>query len=438
MNLGLTVYCMRLFERRPVAEFVFMLGGPLATIFGLVVGLTAWRQGIHSDLLVAWIAISFLLTVLSCAPLSMRVGASRIQNDGARLLALAIHGQQVQVERAGVALTNMQFLVDLLDRVGNHAAADDSRLLVAMMKAVLGNGKAAREILASAETGAIQFSGAGDVAIAKAAIAAAGNADDAEEAIDRAVAECPGNSNAQFSLGIFRLSRRLKRGIDVLPGARELRDYAIDHSRDDWKCMAEVLIFEANPPERLATECRALITRYPRYLRDVSRARLLAFTTERLAAQGAAEEASSFFGDAERAIHETAKAIACRETQAMFVEGAKAPLERVAAAMGRPMPVVVCEEEAVPAIVLPLRRPIFAYVTLVAGAAMAVLAMMAPPAVDMNAPVLVHGTSPWQGAFSTCVLVIMCAALASVLRQERKPLPLLAGLAIAAFGVMSI
>jgi hypothetical protein len=135
LTTGLTLFCRELVERKPVAEFVGILGGPLATILGLVAGLAAWRVGVRSDVLVAWIAISALLSATSAIPFSVRRGNIYLQSDARLLIDLAIHGCEARPPPLGVTLTGQHTLIDLVQRVGNRGAADYLRITTAIIEA---------------------------------------------------------------------------------------------------------------------------------------------------------------------------------------------------------------------------------------------------------------------------------------------------------------
>src|SRR5262249_7258919 len=88
MSMGLTVCLGEPLELRRSGEMVMFLGGPLATLAGLAGGVALWRSGIKSDVLVAWIAISLLLSLTSTVPFVISNGAVSFKSDAMRLLEL--------------------------------------------------------------------------------------------------------------------------------------------------------------------------------------------------------------------------------------------------------------------------------------------------------------------------------------------------------------
>ena len=99
--MGLTLYCRNTLERQPVAEFITILGGPLASYLGLLIGLAAWWSGLHSDVLLSWIAISALLCLTSSIPSVIGQGRVRLENDARLLWGILQYRRQTRNASAG-------------------------------------------------------------------------------------------------------------------------------------------------------------------------------------------------------------------------------------------------------------------------------------------------------------------------------------------------
>jgi hypothetical protein len=174
---------------------------------------------------------------------------------------------------------------------------------------------------------------------------------------------------------------------------------------------------EAEPVEDADVRCRGLIAHHKRYLSDVAKSRLLALTTERLAARGARDQARVFFAETQCAIAEAGAAIACPATRKAYTERAAAPLQRAVAATpdGIPLFIVDAPSSRVP------RGKSFAFATVVLGT-IALFAAVICTILDNGgaAPLDPHSADGWFLIISWCWLMALVSVLFSMLRSERR------------------
>jgi hypothetical protein len=330
LTSGVTIACHRLLEREPLADFLFVLGGPAATVGGLLAGVAAWNSGWKFAPVVAWIAVSAMFSISSLIPFTIRMGVLRLENDARRLIDILRYGRQCPAYPLGPSLSNSAALSRLLEQVGCAAGAAFFQSIAACLQAPLGDLEAARENLKLGQAGvSTEISSSGAVAaLARASIAVEANEDDAKELCDVAAELCRADDTAIFTLDCLREQWRLGRGGDVSDVVNELRQRASVATRNDWLCIADLLDFEADPDGPSDVRCRELLSRHRRYLSGVAKIRLLALTTERLVAAGAIDDARVFFAEAQSSIVAEAATIASPTTRQAYVRQAAAPLQR--------------------------------------------------------------------------------------------------------------
>ncbi len=435
LNMGFTIACPNALGCQPISEFLFILGGPLITVVGLVAGLALWEWGINSDLLLAWIAVSAILAVTSIIPFPLTIGRIHCDNDAKLLGKLLIRGRQVSIGSVGAALQTMNGFADLLEQAGCRPGANLFQVYACMLETSLGNSEATRARLSQIDVDSLARlpTGKATYALAWSALSVDSNSDDAENRLATARELFGNDVDALFHIDCLHLEWKLVQGHDILAALDQLTGHAEDAARRDWLCALDVLRFNADDTSDPEERCLRLLSAYETFISDVTTAELLAATTERLVLRGAIDRARTFFQRAQLAIAESAEAISDTATREAFIRWTAAPLQRAVIGTQNDLPLFIPDTGTLePKRTKSLRR-LFAYATVVLGCASlgtAFLALNMPP-----------GQSTSQAA--GFVLLVFCffvlaliSTLISILRREQHYVHVSAGLVLAILGML--
>lgn len=436
-SAGLTLFLRPCIERQPLREFITIAGGPLATLFGLALGLMLWSRGLRADALVAWIFVSSVFCFLSCVPFTGKSGPLRIRNDASQLIDILRFGRQAEYSQVAATLSTVLALAELLEQIQCDAGAAYMNCWASIIESSVGDIAAARERLRRAESTQPELHGlAGLLAYAQATVAVSEADETAETRLVAARELCHEDPLAGFGLDCMRLRLLMEQGQDIRDDLNLLRERAVAVSRQDWQCAAESMLFEAttdcDAPE---TSCRDLIQRYPRYLSTTAKVQLLGIATERLAIVGDTRCARALFAEAQTAIAAEASLIRSEQTRRAFTTEMAKPLQRALAATADGDPIFIPDLAAKndqPA----NRREVFANITLAIGFAAATATGCAVPLALEHE--LGHAASGRAMFFLTlCMLASLISGLISVLRRERRWRRLLTGLALVGASIVA-
>ncbi len=262
--MGLTIAAPRFPERGIKGPFWLLAGGPLATLGGTIVGGLVWVAGTRSDLLLAWIAVSMLLSLDVGFPYRVKSGQLFIASDAAQLIDLLRRGRASRQQPPGQTLSSLNAVSDLLQRVGATSGAAYYRLLRGTVEIVLGDLASARESLAiGRQCDPGEF--AGSVALAsylEALIAIKSRNKEAPRLGERARQLSRGDEQVCFVLEVLELAQRIEHGEASVEGLHALRERVSHTSRDDWMCTVDMLLFRFDPPDDPDSGCRDLLVRY--------------------------------------------------------------------------------------------------------------------------------------------------------------------------------
>lgn len=437
LTVGLTVSRQNIFDDRPTAAFVSTLGGPLASVLGLVLGLAVWRFGVRSDLLLAWIAISTLLSAVSVIPYTYRTGTIQLQSDAWLLGRILVFGSNTAPPHLGAVLANLRAMSELLDQVGCLHGAAFTHALAGVVEAALGDVDGAVEDLRLAEAIDLNHDPRSKAVAtyARAIATVHENSDDAPRLLSDARHQFGDNMPARFAIDALEAHWLIKRGHDVGDRLAELHDAAEMAARRDWLCTVDSLRYAAGTEGEPDSAFHELAVRHRRFLSDAARAELLAIGTERLASRGEIDRSRSMFELARTAITEAAAAIVSPRTRAAFVRGTSAPLQRAVVATQNELPLFIPDRSnATTTTGAAVARGEFCakattFAGTVAGGAAVAYSMLRPESQD--AAETICGSI--VGAFFLLALV---AALVSILRRERRILRVTSGLFLASMGIL--
>lgn len=428
---GLTLPAKTTFERESTKELLLILGGPLASILGLSVGLAAWWLGARSNVLTAWIAVSVLIVATSAIPFVMRSKGIQFGSDAYLLLRLLTPSRQHAPLRLGHTLASARALADLMSSVKSQLGRAIYHSQISILESVFGNVPAARESLSIAQHNALSHSEVtGLVAYAQALLAVKENAEDVERVLHTARNLCRDDATAKFWLDCLDEGLRLENGVGNGPRLNELRHEATKAGRTDWLFMVEMLEFEAEPQEDAEAQCRDLLKRQAGQITTFDIARALAITTERLAARGNVSRARDLFAKAQAAITDEASTIASVETRDAYIRAASAPLQRAIAltAEGVPLfiPQPVSEETS--------QLVAFANATLVSGVVAMISGLIGWSIRRGWIPDGPHNTLIADSSIAiigVSFLLALLLGIFSIVRRERRWWRLLIGLGLA-------
>ena len=439
-NFGLTIYNGEPFELTRRQNIVFLAGGPIATFVGLAVGLMAWQYGIRSDLLVAWIVISFVFSCASILPYTYRVGAVTLQSDARRLMDLAVYGCPTRTMHSGATLSSTRRIAELLSELGDPCGASYFRIAAAFLETSLGDFDAARESIAIAEsTSGVDLETIRPLAaIAQAVLAVETIPADADEPLCLAQSECAHDAMAQFLIELMQLEVRRVQGGDIREALQELRSRTDADSRPDWTCLCDAVLFEIDPPSDIERGYRELVKTHKSMLPDVTNVRLLTHVVERLTENADHVKARKLFSEAQKMIEATAGSIASETTRNRFVERAAAPLQRAVVTTTDQVPLFIdiTSAHAEPkSAESKSRAPAFAYLTLIAGIGSLVAVATALALRDVGGNRSPGNVGGWTIVVSLLLFVSLCTSLISILRSERRLRTVLVGLALVALSI---
>lgn len=135
---GLTLVVPELFAagRLPRAA-IYVAGGPLASLLGLVGGYLLWVFAFRSDVLVAWIFVSATLVLVTWLPFRIKRGNLNLASDAWQLIDLARGQKNARLQPSGATLGTLGAVSELLRRVGAEADADYYQLLAGLPRCEL-------------------------------------------------------------------------------------------------------------------------------------------------------------------------------------------------------------------------------------------------------------------------------------------------------------
>ncbi|MEX2115024.1 MAG: site-2 protease family protein [Pirellulales bacterium] len=439
LSLGLTIAEPRSLDRQPIADAIFILGGPIATVAGLGAGIVLWSWGIRSDILLAWLAISGFLSLASAVPFVIKTGRQQFVSDAGRLWQLAIWGRENRIASLGVALSNAECVATLLEQAGSRRGAALMSTVVHILEASLGNHQAARHGLFQIDADALKQSATGEAmaALAWAVTSVEANDDDAYDRIEYARHLFKDDNEAKFSTDVLHLQWMHRRGLDVRERLANLRTQATQSSRRDWLCTVDALRFDFDDSFKPDDECERLLTSYRGFMSVEAQSGVLAIATERLAKCDSLDRAHGYFERAQTTISQASASIADPATREMFVCQTAAPLQRaVAATPPDKCPLFISDfSGTVPGRQGSGSRPnrqFFCFATFASG----ITALMFS--------VLSVGLGPGQPTSKAAGMVLLVmlffvlglvTTLVSILRQERRYTYMWAGLLLATLGV---
>jgi hypothetical protein len=429
---GLTIARRSRLERQPLKEFVLVLGGPLATAFGLAAGFTACRWGAQSDPIAAWVYVSFFYLIGSIIPYTDTTSLPRIDNDASQLFQIVRRGRELAGTPIGPALASTQAVVELLATIQCKSGMRFFHSARAVMQAALGDTSNAR---ASLEEACLYSDENSLFHYARAAIATADNTENSEDFFEIGREACYDDPTARFAIACMHEEWRHRQGRGNCEQRQLLRQQALQASRRDWLCWAEELIFEADIFEDVEANCRTLLADFRQQLNGVSRARLLVVAAQRLASLGDFERAKVVASEAEAAIAQEAASIATAETRAAYLRSAGEPLQEVAQTINIAPPnfePVALEHHL-------SRRRIFAFISL----ALSAPSLMASVIGATIAEFAIHN-STLRLAFALQALAVfgslltLAAIAVSILRSESSRWRILSVTLVFAFLIMAI
>jgi hypothetical protein len=254
----------------------------------------------------------------------------------------------------------------------------------------------------------------------------------AEEYLAAAKLEARNLPELQYLIAMVEFRSRLARGERIVDDLHVLIKQAERDGRRDRLCSLELLAFEADPPADATAACRQAIARHRHYVGDTQLARLLAFTTELLAARGQFPAARALFQEAQLALLQAAQSIQPAERRARYLSDASLPLQRAALINREDLPLFL--SEVLPAKVV---RGVFGRMTINLGYLSLGLAIVARWGVLMRSTPI-----PLNAAMIVCLFVALCwfgslaATIASLLRSERRYAQVLVGMVLATAGLV--
>ncbi len=325
---GLTIHCRQLFEVNPRQEFITVLGGPLASLLGLFVGVAAWRRGVHSDILLSWIYLSAFYCLSAWIPRTFHRNGMTFNNDAKLLLDLARHGDRgMCLQPYGVMLDMQSSLATLLEQVGHRPGAGYVRLAASNLAAGVGASDVAQRWWDEAQSLDLEEMPTGRAMsdFVRSAIAVEAQAPDALALLDVAAQSCRGSASAEFYLAANRSQLRQRQGESVGAELETLQQQAFAANKLNWQALIAHLKYEADPTIAPAA-LDAMLARYEPQLPDVSRARMLALAVERLAASGDVNMALARFEPARQAALKAARHFAKPELREIYLAQACVPL----------------------------------------------------------------------------------------------------------------
>lgn len=337
ITMGLTLHLSERIGRQPRQQFCFILGGPVATLLGLAVGLALHFAGVDSDILTTWIGISALLALVCLVPFRARGRHIELDNDARQLLDIVRYGAQQKTPQLGASLKSMKSVAELLADLGQSDGAAVYDACTALVETQLSDPVAAAESLARAES-----RGAGKTAVldvlmplVSAAIAVVEERPDADELLDQAIAHPADDGAVRIYCDALRAFHDHRQGFDVQPLVDDMRRRAVSAERADWLAEAEVAHFQfgSQTDGDAESQYRDLIQRHSRYLCRATTCHLLAITAERVAIAGNYDRARVLITEAEELVQAEAATIGSETTRAAFVTSALAPIRRATAAL---------------------------------------------------------------------------------------------------------
>jgi hypothetical protein len=411
---GMTFTLHRKLDREPVKEFIMVLGGPMANLLGLAIGLVVIGLGERSAWIYAWSYVSAIYVLISAVPFTLTSKSFLFVNDAARLLHILRHGRELMTAPVGPALSSAQSMAELMQAIKCEAGLRISYASMAILQSALGDNSSARESLTAAMDGNCR----GPLTfVAQSAIAVAENSDDAELAFAATRDQCKGDATSEFLVDCWQEQWRLKRDRGDADHRERLRQKAISASRRDWLCWIDCLVFEAEEVEDVESCCRSLLHDYRDHLDGITRARLLAVTSERLATQGDIDRAIALFQEAQTVISMEAATIASDVTRNAYLQSAAEPLRRVATLANIDSP----RFDQPPIQDKSFRRRVFAYTALLlsipafaAGATLSILVRTDVLAVDSGLAIALVLPAVLGG------MTALFAGMVSILRSEKN------------------
>ncbi len=432
---GLTLCLRPSLERRPIHEFILILGGPVASGLGFVVGVLLMESYASSDILASWTYASVVFVLLSSVPFVFSSGAVRVGNDAYQLIEILLRGRENPPLELGQSLASMQALLDLLTKINCEAGIAYYQSIIGIIQASLGNVTGARECLSNAQPSS------GDMrlfAFAQATTAVCHNVDDAEQILAMSRDRCSGDATAEFSIDCLHEEWRIGRDLVDEQRLDQLWEQSLAASRRDWLCSVDVLRFKANlgsNDDNVESQCRRLLSAHRSQLNGVTKAWALTLTTERLATQGNVNRAKVLLGEAQAAIAAEAIKIGCLATRDAYVKSAAEPLESAFRDSTVSLRLLIDEMSQT----RPGRRKVFAYMALALGA----LAFTA--SIAFVFVVYFGQCSPKSGIAMAAILpAVLCALLALVasviciLRSEHNKWPALSTALVLVFLTFAI
>jgi hypothetical protein len=310
----------------------------------------------------------------------------------------------------------MLALAELLSELGHQTGAAYFRMVASLSQIALGDFASANVSLDGCGASNLDdgLAMSAIVNYARAMIAVEENAPDADERLDALPSQMPQTADAEFHLDILRQTHRQLLGIDVSAELEALHHRAINASRRDWLCMVAKLELASVPFEQVAEKCDALLHTYQHYLTDADQARVLAMTTQRLAAGGSPELARAFFERAQRAIVRAGATIKDPVTRQAFLRLVTRPLEQAAEAASSEIPLFIPAIPDGPATDPITRKAIFTGVTVGFGIGAAFSAVGLVYFTDRPVADLC------MMGFATYLLLGLVTSMIAVLRRERR------------------
>jgi len=328
---GLTLVVPELFAANRLRRAaVYVSGGPLASLLGMVGGYLLWLYAFRSDVLATWILVSATLVLVTWLPFRIKHGKLSLASDAWQLIDMARGQRKGRLQPSGATLGTLTAVSELLRRVGCRSEADYYQLLAALPRCELSDYRVvgeARDLCQGLP--ADRFPEAQQVMQFIEAAALVGTDDPrAGEFLDKVHADSGQTPDFEYVLFVLKCYLKLQREEEIGEALQTRLEEARRQNRPYRVCMLEMLAFLADPPQQTAAACEALLARHRRDVTETQRAQLLSRMTELLVEREEHAAAREYYHSAMAAISTVSQTIQVPEVRRQYTLTATLPLQR--------------------------------------------------------------------------------------------------------------
>lgn|GEM_PF-2384993 len=325
---------------------IYVAGGPIASLLGMVGGYLLWLFVLKSDLLATWIIVSAVLVLVTWLPFRIRHGQLNLASDAWQLIDMARGQRKARLQPSGATLGNLSAVSELLRRAGCPTDADYYQLLAGLPRCELcdyGIVDESRRLCEQLPDG--RFPEARQVLQLIEAAALVGTDDPrAGGFLDAALAASAATPDLYYALFVLSYYQKLQRGEPVGEELQTRLEEARREKRPDRACMLEILAFHADPPQDAAVACQTLLSRHRQYVTETQRAQLLSFMTELLVEREEHVAGREHYQAALAAIATVSQSIQVPEVRRQYILAASLPLQRAMLASNDDLPLFINDQ----------------------------------------------------------------------------------------------